>query len=243
MEENVMTNTEVEETTEVQEPVVEAQTEPEEVVEEKPTQPRRVNQQFKAQRRESERQQFEKLQADNARLLEALKGYGYSGTPEEVTAQIRAAQAGVPYEEYQRQQAQDEARYKEMMRNDPDYLAVQQKADFYEREVINRMMVDDLAAINKAFPEAKIKSLQELGDDYLNLIGAGVSPLAAYTAVKQAQEATKKPVPPVMGALNKTPAEKDFYTPAEVDELYKNHPELARDPKTAEVIRNSMTRW
>ena len=250
-------NTEVVNDVEVQEAVVEPQTEPveePEVVNEQPkVQSREQNRQQAAMRRsrESELQrQIETLmaekeaeRAEKEALMEAVGGYGYKGKAKEMAGQIKAAQQGIPYEEYQRQQDQDKARYKEMMQNDPDYLAVQQKADFYEREVIKQLMKDDLAAINKAFPEAKIKSLQELGDDYLNLIGAGVSPLAAYTAVGQAQEATKKPVPPVMGALNKTPAEKDFYTSEEVDEIYKNHPELANDPKTAEIIRNSMTRW
>lgn len=236
MEENVMTNTEVVKTSEVQEAVVEPQTEPEEAAEEKPVQPRRVNQQFKAQRRESERQQLEKLQADNNRLLEALKGYGYSGTSEEVTRQIKASQAGVSYEEYQRQEEQDTARYKEMMRNDPEFLELQAKAFAAE-------MKDDLDAVKKAFPEVKAKSVVELGEEFLMLRAKDIPAELAYAAVQQMKEATKKPVPPVMGALNKTPAEKDFYTSAEFDEITRNHPEKLDDPKFMALIRKNMERW
>lgn len=243
MEENIITNTEVEETSEVQEAVVEPQTEPEEAVEEKPVQPRRVNQQFKAQRRESERQQLEKLQADNSRLLEALKGYGYSGTSEEVTRQIRAAQAGVSYEEYQKQEERDTARYKEMMRNDPEFLELKAKAEYGEQQAFEALKKDDLAAVKKAYPEVKAKSVEDLGEEFLMLRAKDIPAELAYAAVQQMKEATKKPVPPVMGALNKTPAEKDFYTSAEFDEITRNHPEKLDDPKFMALIRKNMERW
>ena len=71
MNEEVMTNTEPVEGSEVQEPVAEAQTEPTAEVEEKPVkkpQSRAVNQEFAKFRRENERLQRE---------LEVFRGFSY----------------------------------------------------------------------------------------------------------------------------------------------------------------------
>ena len=251
--EEMMTNIE---NTEVQEPVVEAQpevTEETPVTEEQPVeertekkpQSREVNHQFKLMRQEKERlqSQIDQMNADNNMLMEALKGYGYTGKASEIADQIRAAQQGIPYEEYQKQQEQENARLKAMMQSDPEFLAMKQKADLYEQEAFNRVFKDDLAAIKKAFPDVKAKSVEDLGDKFTALRANGIDAVTAYAAIAKGEEATKKPVPPVMGAVNQTPAEKEFYTSAEVDEIERNHPEMLDDPKIFNRILKSMTKW
>lgn len=246
MEENIMTNTE---NIEVQEPVVEAQSEPvePEVVDEQPkVQTREQNRQQAAMRRSREndlQKQLDMARASESKLMEALKGYGYSGNAEEVAAQIHAAQQGITYEEYQAQQAQQQALMREMMQSDPEYLDIKQKADFYEQNLMAQMMREDIAAINKAFPEAKLKSFNGMSEDFFKLIGQNIDPVTAYAAVQKGVEATKKPVPPVMGAVNQTPAEKEFYTSEEVDNIERNHPEMLDDPKIFNRIMKSMTKW
>lgn len=247
-----ITNNEVinTENIEVQEAVVEPQTEPvepEQVADEQPkVQTREQNRQQAQMRRSREndlQQQLEAARANESRLMEALKGYGYTGNAEEVAAQIHAAQQGIPYEEYQRQQEQEKARLREMMQADPEFRDVKQKADLYEQQVVEGMMKDDLAAIKKAFPDVKAKSVAEFGNDYLKLIAVGIDAVTAYAAVQKGEEAAKKPVPPVMGAVNQTPAEKDFYTSEEVTNIEKNHPEMLKDPKIMDRIMKSMSRW
>ena len=251
--EEMMTNIE---NTEVQEPVVEAQTEAaeetpvveEQSVEDRPVkkpQSREVNHQFKLMRQEQERlqKQYEQMTADNNRLMEALKGYGYSGNAEEVAAQIHAAQRGISYEEYQAQQEADSKRIKEMMQTDPEFLAMKQKADLYEQEAFNRVFKDDLAAIKKAFPDVRAKTVEDLGDQFTALRANGIDAVTAYAAINKGQEATRKPTPPVMGAINQAPVEKEFYTSEEVDNIEKNHPEMLDDPKIFNRIMKSMTKW
>ena len=220
-------NTEVVNDVEVQEDVVDSQSEPveEPVVDEQPkVQTREQNRQQAAMRRSREndlQKQLEMANASASKLMEALKGYGYTGTAEEVAAQVFAAQQGITYEEYQAQQEADSKRLKEMMQADPEYLAMKQKADLYEQEAFNRVFKDDLAAIKKAFPDVKAKSVEDLGDMFTALRANGIDAVTAYAAINKGQEATKKPTPPVMGAINQTPAEKEFYTSEELDRLTK----------------------
>lgn len=178
-----------------------------------------------------------------SKLMEALKGYGYSGNAEEVAAQIHAAQQGISYEEYQAQQEQQQARMREMMQSDPEFLAMKQKADLYEQEAFNRVFKDDLAAIKKAFPDVKAKSVEDLGEKFVALRANGIDAVTAFAAMQKGVEATKKPTPPVMGAVNQTPAEKEFYTSEEVDNIERNHPEMLDDPKIFNRIMKSMTKW
>ena len=246
MDENIMTNTE---NIEVQEPVVEAQTEPveEPVVDEQPkVQSREQNRQQAAMRRSREndlQQQLEAARANESKLMEALRGYGYSGNANEVADQIRAAQQGISYEEYQAQQEQQQALMREMMQSDTEFLAMKQKADLYEQEAFNRVFKDDLAAIKKAFPDVKAKSVDDLGEKFVALRANGIDAVTAFAAMQKGVEATKKPTPPVMGAVNQTPAEKEFYTSEEVDNIERNHPEMLDDPKIFNRIMKSMTKW
>ena len=260
MDEIIMNN----ENTEVQAPVVEEPTavteetstteetlttEETQVAEEQPVerpaerkpQSREVNHQFKLMRQEQERlqRQIAEQQTANNRLLEALKGYGYSGSAEEVAAQIAAAQRGISIEEFNAQEQQAAERAKEMMQNDPEYLAMKQKAEAYEQAAFDNLFKSDLEAIKKAFPDFKGKTIDDLGDQFAALRANGVDAVTAYAAMQQAKQATAKPVPPVMGAVNQTPAEKEFYTSDELDRLTDKDLD---DPGIFAKAMRSMTR-
>lgn len=254
MEENIMTT----ENTEVQAPVVEEPTavteetstteettvadeQPVERPPEKKPQSREVNHQFKLMRQEQERlqRQIAEQQTANNRLLEALKGYGYTGTPEEIAVQITAAQRGISPEELQAQEQQAAERAKAMMQNDPEYLAMKQELDSYKQAAFENLFKDDLAAIKEAFPDFKGKSIDELGGQFAALRANGVDAVTAYAAMQQAEQATAKPVPPVMGAVNQTKAEKEFYTSEELDRLTDKDLD---DPGIFAKAMRSMTR-
>lgn len=258
MDENIMTT----ENTEVQAPVVEEPTEATEetsaadetteetqAAEEQPVerpaerkpQSREVNHQFKLMRQEQERlqRQIAEQQTANNRLLEALKGYGYEGTPEEIAAQITAAQRGISIEEFNAQEQQAAERARAMMQSDPEYLAMKQKADAYEQAAFDNLFKSDLAAIKKAFPDFKGKTIDDLGDQFAALRANGVDAVTAYAAMQQAKQATEKPVPPVMGAVNQTKTEKEFYTSEELDRLTDKDLD---DPSIFARAMRSMTR-
>lgn len=260
MDEIIMNN----ENTEVQAPVVEEPTEateetstteetltteetqaadeqPVERPAERKPQSREVNHQFKLMRQEQERlqRQIAEQQTANNRLLEALKGYGYSGSAEEVAAQIAAAQRGISIEEFNAQEQQAAERAKAMMQNDPEYLAMKQKAEAYEQAAFDNLFKSDLAAIKKAFPDFRGKTIDDLGDQFAALRANGVDAVTAYAAMQQAKQATAKPVPPVMGAVNQTPAEKEFYTSEELDRLTDKDLD---DPSIFARAMRSMTR-
>lgn len=89
----------------------------------------------------------------------------------------------------------------------------------------DKAMAEDLATIRRIDP--KIKSLEELGEQYINYINAGLEAEDAYWAVK-AKESAYRPKPaPEVGVVNTAPPEKEYFTDAEIeamspDELSKN---------------------
>lgn len=204
------------------------------------------NQRFKQFRRQNEQlqQQLAAQQAATQRLLGVLsKDYELQGDAEEVALALEAAKNGVSPEEMRVRNQKEAQRLEEMMHNHPEFKALQEKADAYEMENFNHLVKEDLAAINKAFPDAKVKSLDELGEQFVKLRSDDYDAVTAYAIMQQVKQATAKPVPPVIGAVKQTPAEKEFYTSAEVTEIEKNHPEMLKDPKVMERIMNSMSKW
>ena len=80
-----------------------------------------------------------------------------------------------------------------------------------------KLMQADLAELRKIDPT--IKSLEDLGDGYIEYIAGGLSPEKAYWAIK-AEEQAKKATPPVeVGKVATGTAEKDDFTDAEIDAM------------------------
>lgn len=103
-------------------------------------------------------------------------------------------------------------------------------------DAIERRMAEDLALIRQM--DESVTSLEELGEEFVSLIAAGISAPVAFSALRQASKAA---APPQMGAITGGgKGEKTFYSPAEVDAL--SAAELS-DPSVWERVRESMTRW
>ena len=80
-----------------------------------------------------------------------------------------------------------------------------------------RLMQEDLQTLRKIDPT--IKSLEDLGDGYIEYVAGGLSPEKAYWALK-AEEQAKKATPPVeVGKVATGTAEKDYFTDAEIDAM------------------------
>ena len=80
-----------------------------------------------------------------------------------------------------------------------------------------RLMQEDLQTLRKIDPT--LKSLEDLGDGYIEYVASGLSPEKAYWAIK-AEEQAKKATPPVeVGKVATGTAEKDYFTDAEIDAM------------------------
>ena len=80
-----------------------------------------------------------------------------------------------------------------------------------------RMMQADLQELRKIDPT--LKSLEDLGDGYIEYVASGLSPERAYWALK-AEEQAKTAKPPVeVGKVATGTAEKDYFTDAEIDAM------------------------
>ncbi len=83
----------------------------------------------------------------------------------------------------------------------------------------------DLEEIRKVDPS--LKSLDDLGEGYIEYVKAGLPPVRAYWAVKAERDANRVTPPKEIGRVETGTAEKDYYTDAEIDamsseELTKN---------------------
>lgn len=88
-----------------------------------------------------------------------------------------------------------------------------------------KMMQEDLEKIRKVDPS--LKSLDDLGEGYIDYIAAGLDPVKAYWAIKAEERANEATPPKEIGRVETSPAEKDYFTDAEIDamsseELTKN---------------------
>jgi hypothetical protein len=234
----------------VQETVVESQeteadtsevTETEEtetVVEEtRPRQSAEENAKFAAARRQAEAE-ARAIKAQNERLLQALAGYGYDGSPEEIADALIAQQQGISTEEARAQREAIEA-------ENAKYNQLQSEVETYKSLAIEKLKSDDLAKLKSAYPEdkevQKLKSIDELGDEFFSLLSATKDPELAYDALQVRNARHTKPTPPDIGAVNGSSSkEKDFYTPDEVDKLTEKDYD---NPKIMERVRQSMLKW
>ena len=156
------------------------------------------------------RKSNEALKTANNSLLDGLSKLGYKGTAEEILEQIAIEQSGMSEEEY----LQEKKSLEERINRDPRVVEA-------ERIMRESRFREDLQAIKDAYPDCDAKSVEELGDVFLNLMRSGaVSAVDAYAAQLAHNERKESKIPAKVGNLNQnTPPEKDFYTDAELDNL------------------------
>ena len=82
---------------------------------------------------------------------------------------------------------------------------MQSEIEMYTSLAIQKLMADDLTAIQKVYPE--VKDLNELGDEFfstLKALGEGRDPVLAYEIIKAKKEATTKKAPPEIVGVNQS---------------------------------------
>lgn len=173
------------------------------------------------------------LKEQNSRFMEIMSHFGFNGsTPEEVADAAEAHYSGKDISEIR---AERERKAQET--NEIEQL--REEARFYRERENQRIFEEDLKTIQKLNPE--IKSLSDLGPDFIRLKAAGVDTEVAYNAVYSKKAAEKITPPPKVGSVNsKTKPDKTFYTPEEVDRLTDKELD---DPKIFENVMKSMTKW
>ena len=156
------------------------------------------------------RRSNEALKSENGSLIEGLSKLGYKGTAAEILEQIAMEQSGLSEEEYRNQKTDFDNRI------NSDSRIVEA-----ERIIRESRFREDLQAIKEAYPDCDAKSVEELGDVFLNLMRSGtVSAVDAYAAQRAYNERKQSKIPAKVGSLNKAaPPEKDYYTDSELDNL------------------------
>lgn len=198
----------------------------------KPQQSAEENSRYAEARRQAEAES-KAIKAQNDRLMQALKPFGYEGSPDEIADAIMAQTQGISVEEAQ-------ARRETQERAEAERTQMQSETEFYRNIAIQKLMADDLRTLQTVYPE--VKNLEGLGNEFFSLLGATKDPLLAYEAVQAKKAKTSKPVPQEIGAVNSSSSkEKDFYTSSEVDKL--TSADYDKNPKLMDIVRNSMLKW
>lgn len=96
-----------------------------------------------------------------------------------------------------------------------------------EREVIGNKMANDLAKIQRIDPS--VASLEDLGEDFEKLVAAGIDPVQAFCAIRQANDSQKEEKPASIGAVGgQTSPTGEYYSEDEIN-YYESHPEEVTD--------------
>lgn len=205
------------------------------------SQTKEENAAFAAMRRQYE-QDISQRDGRLSRLDSVAKAAGHGSIEDMIEAQ-QAAEAGMSLEEWRRQEQQRVDDQRNAVLESEEYKKL--KADFdalqgkTNEELTARQMAEDLAAVQKVFPE--VKKLEELGNVYNTLIASGTD---AVTAAKAALAAKVK-APKDIGAIGQqTAVVGDYFTPAQI-EYYNDHPELLDKMSDAEFdkLRRSMSQY
>ena len=183
------------------------------------------------------KQELDQSRQDNDRLrqqLEAVQktlGNFFEGsTLDEQLEYAQAQSLGIDVSTY-RQQKEEENKAQ----------AVQNELQMYRQREIDRMMADDLRAVQAIDPT--VTSLNDLSPTFLALRFNQTAPMGAkeaFLATRAIETQTKTPKPASVGSISSAgTVESEFYTSAELDALT---PKMLDDPKVMEKAMRSMAR-
>ena len=214
----------------------------------KPKQSAEDNSRYAKMRRELESSnkrvaELEKQLADHDKLTGTIGDiYGYKGSPDEVRDMLIANDRGISVEHLRAESAADVAKQRSLIENDPEYKRVMEENRNLQDRLIGDRMDRDLQLLKAEYPDLKAETVDDLGEDYAKLIGLGWSAKEAYEGSLARTRANMKTPPPSTGPVkSQMPADKEFYTPEEVDRITRE--DLKKDPTLLDKIKRSMARW
>lgn len=181
----------------------------------KPHQSREENQRYAEMRRANEQleKQYKTSQEESNGLLESLKALGYQGNSmKEITEEINAQNLGVSIEEYRNSEEAKRIEREQIINNSPEIKEA--------RKIIQEnVFKNDIEAIKEAYPDADITDVMSIGETYLKCRQSGIDAVASYSAQLSVNNRDKKPTPPSIGRVEKTPPKKEFFTEEELNNL------------------------
>ena len=156
------------------------------------------------------RRQNQQLEREAQMMREALSRYFEGETAEELSINANAYAEERDPDEY-RQEWERQQDYERAMRENEEL-----KDKMLEME-IDRRMRDGLREIQEIYPN--VKSLDELGQSFINMIAAGLTNKEAYYASLAMKSKEKVFAPDPIGRVSDNRIERDYYTSEELDNL------------------------
>ena len=156
------------------------------------------------------RRQNQQLEREAQMMREALSRYFEGETAEELSINANAYAEERDPDEY-RQEWERQQNYERAMRENEEL-----KDKMLEME-IERRMRDGLREIQEIDPN--VKSLDELGESFINMIAAGLTNKEAYYASLAMKSKEKVFAPDPIGRVSDNRIERDYYTSEELDNL------------------------
>ena len=175
------------------------------------------------------RRQNQQLEREAKMMREALSTYFEGDTAEELSINAHA---------YAQQRDPDE--YRAEWEKQQDYeRALQENEELHNMMLemeVDRLMRDGLREVQEIDPN--IKSLDELGEPFVKMIGAGLTTKEAYYATLAMNSKEKVFAPSPIGKVSDNRIERDYYTSEEIDNLTD---EELDDPVIWEKVMKSMS--
>ena len=156
------------------------------------------------------RRQNQQLEREAQMMREALSRYFEGETAEELSINANAYAEERDPDEY-RQEWQKQQDYERALRENEEL-----RDKMLEME-IDRRMRDGLREIQEIDPN--VKSLDELGQSFINMIAAGLTNKEAYYASLAMKSKEKVFAPDPIGKVADNRIERDYYTSEELDNL------------------------
>jgi hypothetical protein len=156
------------------------------------------------------RRQNQQLEREAKMMREALSRYFEGETAEELSINANAYAEERDPAEY-RQEWEKQQDYERALRENEEL-----RDQMLEMEIDKRMR-DGLREVQEIDPN--VKSLDELGESFIHMIGAGLTTKEAYYATLAMKSKEKIFAPDPIGKVADNRVERDYYTSEELDNL------------------------
>lgn len=156
------------------------------------------------------RRQNQQLEREAKMMREALARYFEGETAEELSINANAYAEERDPDEY-RKEWEREQDYERAIRENEEL-----RDQMLEMEIDNRMR-EGLREVQEIDPN--VKSLDELGESFINMIAAGLTTKEAYYATLAMKSKEKVFAPDPIGRVSDNRVERDYYTSEELDNL------------------------
>ena len=156
------------------------------------------------------RRQNQQLEREAKMMREALARYFEGETAEELSINANAYAEERDPDEYRREWEREQD-YERAIRENEEL-----RDQMLEMEVDKRMR-EGLREVQEI--DSNIKSLDELGESFINMIAAGLTTKEAYYATLAMKSKEKVFAPDPIGRVSDNRVERDYYTSEELDNL------------------------